>query len=66
MLNEIDDLMEKAIDKNKNKDREELERAEEERWIRFVYESVKLEGNSLSYEEVKKILRKLKSNQEGI
>lgn len=66
MLNDIDNLMEQVRVKNKNKDREELEKAEEERWIRFVYESVKLEGNSLSYEEVKKILRKLKSNQEGI
>lgn len=66
MLNDIDDLMEKAIDKNKNKDREELERAEEERWIRFVYESVKLEGNSLSYEEVREILRSIKNNQEEV
>ena len=66
MLNDIDNLMEQVRVKNKNKDREDLEKAEEERWIRFVYESVKLEGNSLSYEEVKKILRKLKSNQEGI
>lgn len=66
MLNDIDDLMEKVIDKNKNKDREELERAEEERWIRFVYESVKLEGNSLSYEEVREILRSIKNNQEEV
>lgn len=66
MLNKIDDLMEKVRDKNKIKDREELEKAEEERWARFVYESVRMEGNSLSYEEVRKILRSLKNNQEEI
>lgn len=63
MLNDIDNLMKKLRDMNKNKDREELERAEEEQLIRFVYESVKLEGSSLSYEEVREILRSLKNNQ---
>lgn len=66
MLNDIDNLMKKVREKNKNKDREILEKAEEEKWIRFVYESVKLEGSSLSYEEVRKILRSLKNNQEEI
>ena len=66
MLNDIDKLMKKVREQNKNKDREELERAEEERWIRFVCESVKLEGSSLSYEEVREILRVLKNNQEEI
>ena len=66
MLNNIDNLMKKVREQNKNKNREELERAEEEQWIRFVYESVKLEGSSLSYEDVRKILKSLKNNQEEI
>ena len=60
-LNQIDDAISKLNEEKKEMSPEELQKREEDFALKFTYESLKMEGSSLTFEEVKDLLAKITS-----
>lgn len=60
-LAQIDEAISKLNEENKEMTPEELRKKEDDFALRFTYESLKMEGNSLTFEEVKDLLAKITS-----
>ena len=60
-LAQIDEAISKLKEEKKEMTPEELQKKEDDFALRFTYESLKMEGNSLTFEEVKDLLAKITS-----
>lgn len=60
-LNQIDEAISKLKEEKKEMSPEELQKKEEDFALRFTYESLKMEGSSLSFQEVKDLLASISS-----
>ena len=60
-LDKIDEAISKINEEKKEMTPEELKKKEEDFALRFAYESLKMEGSSLTFEEVKDLLAKITS-----
>ena len=58
-LKQIDEAISKLKEEKKEMTPEELQKKEEDFALRFTYESLKMEGSSLTFEEVKDLLAKI-------
>lgn len=63
-LNQIDDAISKLNEEKKEMTPEELKKREEDFALKFTYESLKMEGSSLSFQEVKDIISQIYSKEE--
>ena len=63
-LNQIDEAISKLKEEKKEMTPEELKKREEDFAIKFTYESLKMEGSSLTFEEVKDIISQISSKEE--
>lgn len=63
-LDKIDEAISKLKEEKKEMSPEELKKREEDFALRFTYESLKMEGSSLSFEEVKDLLAKITSQKD--
>ena len=63
-LDKIDDAISKLKEEKKEMTPEELKKKEEDFALRFAYESLKMEGSSLSFQEVKDILASISSKKD--
>ncbi len=63
-LNQIDDAISKLKEEKKEMTPEELKKKEEDFALRFAYESLKMEGSSLTFQEVKDIISQISSKEE--
>ena len=63
-LNQIDDAISKLNEGKKEMTPEELKKREEDFALKFTYESLKMEGSSLSFQEVKDILASISSKKD--
>ena len=62
-LDKIDEAISKLKEEKKEMTPEELQKKEEDFALRFTYESIKMEGSSLSFQEVKDILASISSKK---
>lgn len=60
-LAQIDEAISKLNEENKEMTPEELQKKEDDFAIRFSHESLKMEGSSITFEEVKDLLAKITS-----
>lgn len=60
-LAQIDEAISKLNEENKEMTPEELRKKEDDFALRFTYESLKMEGSSLTFQEVKDLLAKITS-----
>ena len=60
-LDKIDEAISKLNEEKKEMTPEELKKREEDFALKFTYESLKMEGSSLTFQEVKDILAKINS-----
>lgn len=60
-LNQIEEAISKLKEEKKEMSPEELQNKEEYFALRFTYESLKMEGSSLSFQEVKDLLASISS-----
>lgn len=60
-LNQIDEAISKLKEEKKEMTPEELKKMEEDFALKFTYESLKMEGSSLTFEEVKDIISQISS-----
>lgn len=60
-LDKIDEAISKLNKEKKEMTPEELKKREEDFALKFTYESLKMEGSSLSFQEVKDLLGKINS-----
>ncbi|MEF3318219.1 hypothetical protein [Peptoniphilus grossensis] len=63
-LDKIDEAISKLNEEKKEMTPEELQKREEDFALRFTYESLKMEGSSLTFEEVKDIISQISSKEE--
>lgn len=63
-LDKIDEAISKLNEEKKEISPEELQKREEDFALRFTYESLKMEGSSLTFEEVKDIISQISSKEE--
>lgn len=63
-LDKIDEAISKLKEEKKEISPEELKKREEDFALRFTYESIKMEGSSLSFQEVKDILASISSKKD--
>lgn len=63
-LDKIDEAISKLKEEKKEISPEELKKREEDFALKFTYESLKMEGSSLSFEEVKDILASIYSKKD--
>ncbi|MDU5100270.1 MAG: hypothetical protein E6249_07345 [Peptoniphilus grossensis] len=63
-LDKIDEAISKLKEEKKEMTPEELQKKEEDFALRFTYESIKMEGSSLSFQEVKDILASISSKKD--
>ena len=63
-LDKIDEAISKLKEEKKEMTPEELKKREEDFALRFTYESLKMEGSSLTFEEVKDILASISSKKD--
>lgn len=63
-LDKIDEAISKLKEEKKEMTPEELKKKEEDFALRFAYESLKMEGSSLSFQEVKDILASISSKKD--
>ncbi len=63
-LDKIDEAIFKLKEEKKEMTPEELQKKEEDFALRFTYESIKMEGSSLSFQEVKDILASISSKKD--
>ncbi len=63
-LDKIDEAISKLKEEKKEISPEELKKREEDFALKFTYESLKMEGSSLSFEEVKDILASISSKKD--
>lgn len=63
-LNQIDDAISKLKEEKKEMTPEELKKKEEDFALKFTYESLKMEGSSLTFQEVKDIISQISSKEE--
>lgn len=63
-LDKIDEAISKLKEEKKEMSPEELQRKEEDFALRFTYESLKMEGSSLTFQEVKDIISQISSKEE--
>lgn len=63
-LDKIDEAISKSKEEKKEMTPEELQKKEEDFALRFTYESIKMEGSSLSFQEVKDILASISSKKD--
>lgn len=63
-LDKIDEAISKLKEEKKEISPEELKKREEDFALRFTYESLKMEGSSLSFQEVKDILASISSKKD--
>ncbi|MFR6448647.1 MAG: hypothetical protein ACLUN8_02275 [Peptoniphilus grossensis] len=63
-LDKIDEAISKLKEEKKEKSPEELQKKEEDFALRFTYESLKMEGSSLTFQEVKDIISQISSKEE--
>ncbi|MGR5591071.1 hypothetical protein [Peptoniphilus grossensis] len=63
-LYKIDEAISKLKEEKKEMTPEELQKKEEDFALRFTYESIKMEGSSLSFQEVKDILASISSKKD--
>ncbi|CAG7591934.1 hypothetical protein PEPTYR26121_01451 [Peptoniphilus tyrrelliae] len=60
-LKQIDEAISKLKEEKKEMTPEELQKKEDDFALRFTYESLKMEGISLTFQEVKDLLAKITS-----
>lgn len=63
-LDKIDEAISKINEEKKEMTPEELQKKEEDFALRFTYESLKMEGSSLSFQEFKDIIASISSKEE--
>lgn len=63
-LDKIDDAISKLKEEKKEMTPEELKKREEDFALKFTYESLKMEGSSLTFQEVKDILASISSKKD--
>lgn len=63
-LDKIDEAISKLKEEKKEISPEELKKREEDFALRFTYESLKMEGSSLTFQEVKDILARISSKKD--
>lgn len=63
-LDKIDEAISKLKEEKKEISPEELKKREEDFALKFTYESLKMEGSSLSFQEVKDILASISSKKD--
>lgn len=63
-LKQIDEVISKLNEEKKEMSPEELRKKEEEFALRFTYESLKMEGSNLTFQEVKDLLASISSKKE--
>lgn len=63
-LDKIDEAISKLKEEKKEMSPEELKKREEDFALKFTYESLKMEGSSLSFQEVKDILASISSKKD--
>lgn len=63
-LDKIDDAISKLKEEKKEISPEELKKREEDFALKFTYESLKMEGSSLTFQEVKDILASISSKKD--
>lgn len=63
-LDKIDEAISKLKEEKKEMTPEELQKKEEDFALRFTYEFIKMEGSSLSFQEVKDILASISSKKD--
>lgn len=63
-LDKIDEAISKINEEKKEISPEKLKKREEDFALRFTYESIKMEGSSLSFQEVKYILASISSKKD--
>ena len=63
-LDKIDEAISKLKEEKKEMTPEELQKTEEDFALRFTYEFIKMEGSSLSFQEVKDILASISSKKD--
>lgn len=63
-LDKIDEAISRLKEEKKEMTPEELQKKEEDFALRFTYESIKMEGSSLSFQEVKDILASISSKKD--
>lgn len=63
-LDKIDEAISKINEEKKEISPEKLKKREEDFALRFTYESLKMEGSSLTFQEVKDIISQISSKEE--
>ena len=63
-LDKIDDAISKLKEEKKEISPEELKKREEDFALKFTYESLKMEGSSLTFQEVKDMLASISSKKD--
>lgn len=63
-LDKIDEAISKLNEEKKEMTPEELKKREEDFALKFTYESLKMEGSSLTFQEVKDILASISSKKD--
>lgn len=63
-LDKIDEAISKLKEEKKEMTPEELKKREEDFALKFTYESLKMEGSALTFQEVKDILASISSKEE--
>lgn len=63
-LDKIDEAISKLNEDKKEMTPEELKKREEDFALKFTYESLKMEGSSLTFQEVKDIISQISSKEE--
>lgn len=63
-LDKIDEAISKLKEEKKEISPEELKKREEDFALRFTYGSLKMEGSSLTFQEVKDILARISSKKD--
>lgn len=63
-LDKIDEAISKLKEEKKEMTPEELKKREEDFALKFTYESLKMEGSSLTFQEVKDILASISSKKD--
>lgn len=63
-LDKIDEAISKINEEKKEMSPEELKKKEEDFALKFTYESLKMEGSSLTFQEVKDILASISSKKD--
>lgn len=63
-LKQIDESISKINEEKKEMIPEELQKKEEDFALRFAYESLKMEGSSLSFQEFKDIIASISSKKD--